>query len=489
MSGGSEAEELDVELLQAARFGDLDAITTVCNHYRGRLLILARNAGAAEPEAVVQDALTAALLGVEPDAAPALPDFERGLFERVVSDSDVLTPRPPVEPSKVDVVPTPSMGDPWPTTGRITEPTEVEFDETTVTIDQSMLDTLPALAVTPAPTILGSASVAPSAVASVASVASEPAIDFGAEPEPLAGGVLLNREAGPVDWSALAVERTDLGPTRARLSKRLLAGGGALLCGVGVIAAVVVFMGGAGSGDDTAGPVQQAELVPEGGSTIAPPAGSSSGPASADGDAGQNRSSGTVTDDGSGSEATLQVETSSTSASTSISSTTETTVTTVTTTASTAPTTTPTSDTPPTTAASTTVVETTATTRPGTTITITNRFRPGNFRNQSIDNQSFRRGDFRDHDFTGAVLNNVVFSRADLSGVSFVGATMTNVRFTDSDLTGADFRGANMDNTEFENTNVSRVDFRGSELTNGGFDSTFFVDDPIGWPEGDFDDD
>ena len=45
---GIKTEDIDIEVLLAARSGELGAIASVCGHYRGRLMILARKEARAE---------------------------------------------------------------------------------------------------------------------------------------------------------------------------------------------------------------------------------------------------------------------------------------------------------------------------------------------------------------------------------------------------------------------------------------------------------
>ncbi len=504
MVSGSETEDLDVGLLVAARSGEIDAIAAVCGHYRGRLMILARNAGAAEPDVVVQNALTETLLRIEPVESPSLADFERTLFDRVVVDSDPVPPRPgrsdhgessargsaedptepvlPVHPGQATVGPLedvaaiggPVTADLWPDD----EPSSRLFDGDPWIDERPLGAPVPGLVALTAPDanpMTGGGEPAlfgPVPTAEIALV-DPPQVET-AQVEMAAtgaGGALLSPHTGPVDWSAsLAAQELPAEPVLVVPSKRLLAGAAAVVCGIGLLAAIALFFG-----DDSTDEPQLAALVPPNGDQPPASGGSTSGPASAPGgQSDQNRSSGAVTGstDASGSSTTAR-QPSTTAAPSS--------------TASTTVTTSPPSTAPSTTAEPTTTTEAPTTTRPETTTTSARR--PGDFSGQSLDNRRFDNGDFRDHDFTNAQLNNVDFRGADLRGVSFAGAVLTNVQFNRVDLTGASFRGANMDNTSFNRrTNISGVDFRNSQLTNGRISSFFFDDnEPRSWPDGEFD--
>ncbi len=525
MVSGSETEDLDVELLVAARAGDIDAIGAVCGHYRGRLMILARNAGANEPEVVVQNALTETLLKIEPVEAPSLAEFERTLFDRVVVDSDPVPPRPgrsdhgessargsaedptepvlPVHPGQATVGPLedvaaiggPVTADLWPDD----EPSSRLFDGDPWIDERPLGAPVPGLvALTAAdanpmtgggePALFGSVSTAEVVVADrppVDPLRVETAQLETAQFETAsraAGGALLNPHAGPVDWSAsLTAHELPAEPVLVAPSKRLLAGAAAVICGIGLVAAIALFFGG----DDSTDEPQLAALVPPNGDQPPAAGGSASGPESASGGASdQNRSSGAVTGStGAGSNTTTAQQPETTAAPSSTASTTVTT----------GPPSTTASSAPPTTAEPSTTTEAPTTTQPETTTTrpettTTSGPRPGDFSNQSLDNRTFRNGDFRDHDFTNTRLNNVDFRGADLRGVSFAGAVLTHVQFSEVDLTNASFRGADMDSTFFDRrSNISGVDFRNSRLTNGRISGFFFGDnEPRSWPDGDF---
>jgi len=523
MMSGSETEDLDVELLVAARTGDIEAIAAVCGHYRGRLMILARNAGAAEPEVVVQNALTETLLTVEAVEAPSLPEFERTLFDRVVVDSDPVPPRPgrpnhgglstgvsvedaiddvtepalPVHPAQSAVASQdaeplggPVTADLWPDV----QPASRLFDDEPWIDDPPLGAPVAGLAALTSPgagqmaggaepSLFGSVSTAEVAVADPPQIDVVPVETT----TPVAGGALLNPHTGPVDWStSLAGQEFPTEPVLVAPSKRLLAGAAAVVCGIGLLAAIALFFGG----DDSTDEPQLAALVPPNGDQPPAAGGSSSGPESASGvGRDQNRSSGAVTGNGevSGSSTTAQ-QPESTAAPSSTASTTATTSPSSTTTSIA-----PSSTAPPTTAEPVTTTEVpTTTTQPETTTTerptTTSGPRPGDFRGQSLDNRTFRNGDFRDHDFSDTRLNNVDFRGADLRGVSFDGAVLTNVQFSEVDLTNASFRGADMDSTFFDRrSNISGVDFRNSTLKNGRISGFFFGDnEPRSWPDGEF---
>ncbi len=526
MVSGSETEDLDVGLLVAARSGEIDAIAAVCGHYRGRLMILARNAGANEPEVVVQNALTETLLKIEPVEAPSLAEFERTLFDRVVVDSDPVPPRPgrpdhgdfaargsaedstepalPVHPGQVTAMPLedipfldgPITADLW----AEDEQTSRLFDGEPWIDDRPLGAPVPGLAALTAPeaqmaggepALFGSVSTAEVVVADrppVDPLRVETAQLETAQFETAsmaAGGALLNPHTGPVDWSAsLAAHELPAEPVLVAPSKRLLAGAAAVICGIGLVAVIALFFGG----DDSTDEPQLAALVPPNGDHPPAAGGSASGPESASGGASdQNRSSGAVTGstEAAGSNTTAQ-QPETTAAPSSTASTTVTT----------GPPSTTASTAPPTTAEPSTTTEAPTTTQPETTstrpeTTTTSGPRPGDFSNQSLDNRTFRNGDFRDHDFTNTRLNNVDFRGADLRGVSFAGAVLTNVQFSEVDLTNASFRGADMDSTFFDRrSNISGVDFRNSKLTNGRVSGFFFGDnEPRSWPGDELDDD
>lgn len=446
MVSGSETEDLDVGLLVEARAGEISAIAAVCGHYRGRLMILAQNAGAAEPDVVVQNALTEALLRIEPVETPSLAVFERTLFDRVVADSHPVPPHPihPAEP--FDDRP---LGAPVPGLAALAASGGRDPVETADATD---------------PALLGSIPTAEIAVGVVDPIGIEPA----APP-----GGLLSQHTGPVDWAAsLPAQELPSSPVLIAPSKRFMAGVTAAVCGIGLLATFALFAGGGESADEP----QLAALVSPDGAQPPAAGGSASGPESAaPEEREQSRSSGVVTGStGAIGPSTIVLQPDTTAAPSS----------TVATTVTTSPP--PTTAQPTTTAAPTTQPETTTTQPESTT---TSGPRPGDFSNQELDNRTFGRGDFRDHDFTNARLNNVDFRRADLRGVSFAGAVLTNVQFDNVDLTGASFQGADMDNTSFNRrSNISGVDFRNSKLTNGRIMSGFDFDNPPrSWPDGEFD--
>lgn len=476
MVSGTETEDLDAALLVAARSGEIDAISSVCNHYRGRLMILATNAGADDPETVVQHALTDALLRIEPVESPSLAEFERTLFNQVVVDSDhddrdgpaptdqtsEAAPQPPTPPEQLPVPPAP------PAHSASIEPTVpllIDDDDA----DGNPVPGLVALAGTNAGLAQSSTGFDPETTAELA----EAELAAHAESALAAGGPVLNQNTGPVDWSALANQEAPVGPSLVAPSNRVVAGGAALVCGVGLLAAILIFFGG---DDDTVadGDPQLAALVPAD-ADDSTDSGPGSEPASPE-VTGQSRSSGTVSDSPSSltTSSTVEPTTSTTTASSSTASTTVTTAQ-------------PSSTAPPSTAPTTAAPSTTTTEAPSTSTTFAGP-RAGDFSGQAVDNVTFQ-GSLVDHDFSGATLSNVDFRGADLRGVSFNGVTLRNVRFIDTDLTGADFRQADMDNTVFNrNTNISDVNFRRSVLKNGEINGFFRPGQaPNGLPNGDFD--
>lgn len=504
MMSGTETEDLDVELLVAARSGEIDAIASVCNHYRGRLMILATNAGAERPESVVQMALTAALLEIEPVESPSLADFESTLFERVVVDSDLggghgggqadvlepsselipqppMPPEPPADPSSESAPHPPMPPEP------LAEQVPVEPTAPFLLDDDADGNPVPGLVALVAsragaglsPDLDADPGIDPHLAVDTEPVVVDPTLfdpsttaelieaEQAAQAPMVAGGPLLSERTGPVDWSVLANEEAPSGPVLMAPSNRVVAGGAALLCGVGLLAAIVLFLGG--DDDDAAvdGDPQLAALVPADEDSTD----SASGPEPAAPEATeQSRSSGAVSDStpSPGTSSTVEPTTSTTAASSSTASTTVTTVQ-------------PSTTAPPTTPAPT------ITEAPSTSSTFVGP-RPGDFTGEELDDQTFR-GNLVDHVFTGATLTDIDFRGADLRGVSFDGATLRNVRFINTDLSGADFSGADMEDTEFNrNTNISGVDFRNSVLDDGEIEAFFRQgQEPIGFPSGDFD--
>lgn len=73
------------DLVVDARNGNPAAVGELCNRYQQRLLTVAGNAGADQPETVVERALTQAMLAVGPDGTSDTMRFEQDVFARVLA--------------------------------------------------------------------------------------------------------------------------------------------------------------------------------------------------------------------------------------------------------------------------------------------------------------------------------------------------------------------------------------------------------------------
>ncbi|MEM9565009.1 MAG: pentapeptide repeat-containing protein [Actinomycetota bacterium] len=515
----SDTQELDLDVLLAARSGELEAISSLYTHYRERLMTLAGNAGAERPVPLVQNAITQALLAIEPDRF-GIEEFERDLFARVMVDlldtGELVDETGPIDLAEVDPDPQPFRSPPAVPAppvdpAAVIEPTiRPAGDEPSITPAPPAV--LPVDGMPPAPPVPPSDPTQPlDATHQRSDEAGEPAAAApAATVAALAGGSLLDTAElttseldegatsvvvlddapgsaqGPVDWNQLPTPPVLDDPRRAmvrRFGAGLLAGGCAAALGV---AGWFLLTGG----DDADSSVADADPLPaqlsdDDGEAIDVEDGPGAPTAS---DAEGDRSVVTVTADASSTSASVatSVVDSSTDTTTDPGATSQTSVSTATasTTASSTTVETPITTQPPpttTTAAptSTTAEQTTATERRTTTTTRqTTTTAEGDYSGQTVRNESFRNGDLRGYDFRNAVLRNVVFSSVDIRGVDFRGARLVNVRFTGLDMSGADFRNAEFDDVDFERTNISGVDFTGADFDDTEVDCCWSFDNP-----------